>query len=45
MTHNFDGLGLFTISNVNSLTGLSKSYDFVYRPIQELLAALYLTIG
>jgi len=37
----FDGLGLFSIKNIPSLTGISKDYSFLCKPIQELLAALY----
>ena len=40
---NFDGLGLFTVNNPSSNQGISKTYDFVYKPIQEMLAALHLT--
>ena len=40
---NFDGLGLFTVKYLSSNQGISKTYDFVYKPIQEMLAALYLT--
>jgi len=38
----FDSLGLFSIKNIPSLTGISKDYSFLYKPIQDLLAALYL---
>ena len=39
----FDGLGLFTVKNSSSNRGISKTYDFVHKPIQEMLAALHLT--
>ena len=39
----FDGLGLFTVKNSPNSRGISKTYDFVYKPIQEMLAALHLT--
>ena len=39
---NFDGLGLFSVRNISSTIGISKIYDFKFKPIQELLAALYL---
>ena len=39
----FDGLGLFTVKNPYGNLGISKTYDFLYKPIQEMLAALYLT--
>ena len=39
----FDGLGLFTVKNSSNSRGISKTYDFVYKPIQEMLAALHLT--
>ena len=41
--HNFDGFGLLVVINHAGPTGISKSYDFLYKPIQEFLAALYLT--
>ena len=40
---NFDGLGLFTVKNPTNNRGIAKTYEFVYKPIQEMLAALYLT--
>ena len=39
----FDGLGLLGVQNRERVTGESKDYIFLYKPIQELLAALYLT--
>ena len=39
----FDGLGLFTVNNIPSTLGISKTYEFQYKPIQEFLSALYLT--
>ena len=39
----FDGLGMFEVQNRERVTGESKDYIFLYKPIQELLAALYLT--
>ena len=39
---NFDGLGLFNIRNIKKAIGVSKVYDFRFKLIQELLAALYL---
>ena len=39
---NFDGLGLFSVRNISYTIGISKVYDFKFKPIQELLAALYL---
>ena len=41
--HNFDGFGLIVVINHAGPTGISKIYDFLYKPIQEFLAALYLT--
>ena len=38
----FDGLGLFKIYHTEKLTGESKGYLFLHKPIQELLAVLYL---
>ena len=38
----FDGLGLFKIYHTEKLTGESKDYLFLHKPIQELLAVLYL---
>ena len=40
---NFDGLGLFTVKNPTNNRGILKTYHFVYNPIQEMLAALYLS--
>ena len=42
---NFDGFGLFSVTNTTntSSVGMSKFYNFSYKPVQELLAALYLT--
>ena len=39
---NFDGLGLFSVRNISGTIGVSKVYDFRFKLIQELLAALYL---
>ena len=39
---NFDGLGLFNVRNISETIGVSKVYDFKFKLIQELLAALYL---
>ena len=41
--HNFDGLGLFNVRNIEGTWGVSKTYEFQYKPIQEFLSALYLT--
>ena len=38
----FDGLGFFSINNTGIMT-CTKHYDFIYKPIQELLAALHLS--
>ena len=43
MPDNFDGLGLFTVNNTKDAWGVSKTYEFQYKPIQEFLSALYLT--
>ena len=43
VSHKFDGLGLFTVNNITSTLGVSKTYEFQYKPIQEFLSALYLT--
>ena len=43
MPDNFDGLGLFTVKNYEGTWGISKTYEFQYKPIQEFLSALYLT--
>ena len=40
---NFDGLGLFNVKNIEGTWGVSKTYEFQYKPIQEFLSALYLT--
>ena len=39
----FDGFGMFEVQHTERVTGESKGYSFLYQPIQELLAALYLT--
>ena len=39
----FDGLGIFSIKPIQIKTGKLKTYDFIYKLIQELLAALYLS--
>ena len=41
--NNFDGLGLFGIGNKTNAVGVLKYYYFQHKPIQEMLAALYLT--
>ena len=41
--NNFDGLGLFEIGNKTNEVGVVKCYYFQHKPIQEMLAALYLT--
>ena len=43
--NNFDGLGLFNVTSVANVqvTGVTKYYDFQFKPIQEMLAALHLT--
>ena len=38
----FDGLGFFKIESCEKVTGETTNYTF-YKPIQELLAAIYLT--
>ena len=38
----FDGFGIFHVEGTQDKTGISKKYDFIYKPIQELLTALYL---
>ena len=40
---NFDGMGLFEVHKLDLLTGVSRSYNFLHKTIQELLAALYLS--
>ena len=39
----FDGLGIFSVKPIQSITGTLNTYDFTYKLIQELLAALYLS--
>ena len=39
----FDGLGMFGVQNCEKVAGENKNYIFLYKPIQELLATLYLT--
>jgi len=40
---NFDGMGLFEVHQLDLLTGVSRSFNFLHKTIQELLAALYLS--
>ena len=40
---NFDGMGLFEVLQLDLLTGVSRSFNFLHKTIQELLAALYLS--
>ena len=40
---NFDGMGLFEVYQLDLLTGVSRSFNFLHKTIQELLAALYLS--
>ena len=40
--HGFDGFGIFHVTNPQIKTGVTKKYDFIYKPTQELLSALYL---
>lgn len=40
---NFDGMGLFEIHQLDLLTGISRSFNFLHKTIQELLAALHLS--
>ena len=37
------GFGFFRIEISKNVTGEEKNYTFIYKPIQELLAAIYLT--
>ena len=39
----FDGFGMFRIGSCEKVTGKSKTYMFLYKPVQELLAVIYLT--
>ena len=39
---NFDGMGLFEVHQLELLTGVSRSFNFLHKTVQELLAALYL---
>ena len=39
---NFDGFGLFNVILSSNTIGISKIYYFKYKPIQEMLATLYL---
>ena len=43
MPDNFDGLGLFTVNNIEGARGISKTYEFQCKPIQEFLSGLFLT--
>ena len=39
----FDGFGMLSVKTTSNVVGESKVYDFIYKPTQELLSALYLT--
>ena len=39
----FDGFGVLGMLSCEKVTGEGKDYFFLYKPIQELLAAIYLT--
>ena len=41
--HDFDGMGLLHVNNRVYSTHVSKTYQFVHRTVQELLAAWYLS--
>ena len=40
---NFDGFGLLNINNIKDARGISKTYEFQCKPIQEFLSGLFLT--
>ena len=40
---NFDGMGLLQVTNHRHFESISKSYEFIHRTLQELLAAWYLS--
>jgi len=40
---NFDGMGLLQITNHGHFHSISKTYEFIHRTLQELLAAWYLS--
>jgi len=39
----FDGMGLLQVSNHRHFESISKTYEFIHRTLQELLAAWYLS--
>ena len=41
--HDFDGMGLLHVNNRVYSTHVSKTYQFIHRTVQELLAAWYLS--
>ena len=43
-TEGFDGMGLLHVNNSVYHTHVSKTYHFIHRTLQELLAAWYLTL-
>ncbi|XP_065907025.1 protein NLRC3-like isoform X2 [Dysidea avara] len=40
---NFDGMGLLQVTNHRHFESISKTYEFIHRTLQELLAAWYLS--
>jgi len=40
---NFDGMGLLHVTNHKNFESISKTYEFIHRTLQELLAAWYLS--
>ncbi|XP_065906828.1 protein NLRC3-like [Dysidea avara] len=40
---NFDGMGLLQITNHRHFESINKTYEFIHRTLQELLAAWYLS--
>ena len=40
----FDGMGLLQVTNHENLECISKTYEFIHRTLQELLAAWYISL-